>query len=480
MKIICWTAWIGLAAIVATGEANAADTPPERPNVILINVDDLGYGDIGPFGNTTQTTPNLDRMAAEGCKLASHYAAPVCTPSRASLMTGCYPKRALPIKHVLFPSSQVGLAPSEITIAELLKDAGYSTACIGKWHLGDQPDFLPTRQGFDQYFGLPYSNDMGPAKDGAKSNFGAKLPKPRNTAPAREIPEDGIRGGAQPPLPLLENERVIQRVRAEEQASLTRLYTARAKDFIRAHRDGPFFLYFPHTAVHFPLYPDEPFRGTSNNGLFGDWGREVDWSVGQILTLLDDLSLAENTLVVFTSDNGGQPRHGANNGPLRGGKGTTFEGGVRVPTLCRWKGTIPAGTETHHISTTMDFLPTLAKLAGAKLPSDRTLDGVDMSDLLMDTVQNIPPRQEFLYFKGLKLDAIRMGRWKLRLGTGELFDLESDIGEQVNQADNQPEVVRSIRERAQQVAEDLGLDGVGPGCRAAGRVASAVPLIPND
>ena len=286
----------------------------EKPNFILINVDDLGYGDIGPFGNTTQATPNLDRMAAEGRKLTSHYAAPVCTPSRTSMMTGCYPKRALPIQHVLFPSSAVGLHADEVTLAEILKSVGYSTACIGKWHLGDQSEFLPTHQGFDTYFGLPYSNDMGPPGDGAKSNFGAPLPKPRPRQESNaSVQEDGIRGNNQPPLPLVENDQVIERVRAEEQATLVRRYTEKAVEFIRRQADGPFFLYFPHTAVHFPLYPDKPFRGTSQNGLFGDWVSEVDWSVGEVLSTVQELGLSENTLIVFTSDNGGQTRHGANN-----------------------------------------------------------------------------------------------------------------------------------------------------------------------
>lgn len=452
----------------------------EKPNVILINVDDLGYGDIGPYGNQTQATPHLDRMAREGRKLTSHYGAPVCTPSRASLMTGCYPKRALPVRHVLFPSSAVGLHPGEVTVAEVLKEAGYATACVGKWHLGDQPEFLPTRQGFDYYFGLPYSNDMGPPQEGAKSNFGQPIPKPKKRQSDSEIPEDGIRGMDQPPLPLLENERVIERVRAEEQATLTRRYTEKVTEFIRGHSDEPFFVYFPHTAVHFPLYPDEPFRDTSQNGLFGDWVREVDWSVGQILDTIDQLGLAENTLILFTSDNGGQPRHGANNGPLRGTKGSTFEGGMRVPTLCRWPGKIPAGTETDAITSMMDLLPTVAGLAGATLPSDRKLDGVDIWPVMAGIAGSRPPRNELLYFKGFQLEAVRQGDWKLRLRGGELYNLQKDIGEKQNVSGQHPEVVRRLREMAAAAEADLGTTDAGPGCRPAGRVTRAVPLIAGD
>ena len=450
----------------------------EKPNVIIINIDDLGYGDIGPFGNTTQPTPNLDRMASEGRKLTSHYAAPVCSPSRASLMTGCYPKRALPVPHVLFPASSAGLHSDEITIAELLKGAGYSTACIGKWHLGDQPEFLPTRQGFDYYFGLPYSNDMGTLEDGSKSNFGVPIPERKSVGASGSVPEDGIRGNAQPPLPLLENETVIERVRAEEQATLVRRYTEKAKEFIKAHSAEPFFLYFPHTAVHFPLYPDAPFRGKSKNGLFGDWVNEVDWSVGQVLDLVDELGIAANTLVIFTSDNGGQERHGANNGPLRAGKGTTYEGGMRVPTLCRWPGKIPANSASNSITTTMDFLPTIASLAGVDIPDDRRIDGVNIWPALSG--EGHSGRNLFLYFRGFKLEAVRKGDWKLRLENNELYHLEADIGEATNVAAKHPEIVEELRAIAAANESDLGNDSIGPGCRAIGRVEHATPLIESD
>ncbi|GIW97886.1 MAG: hypothetical protein KatS3mg111_1219 [Pirellulaceae bacterium] len=475
-RVAVWALFLGVSVFAAIGVAQPL------PNFVIINIDDLGYGDIGPYGNATQDTPNLDRMAAEGRRLTSHYAAPVCSPSRAALMTGCYPKRVLPTPHVLFPASRVGLAPEEITIAELLKRAGYATACIGKWHLGDQPPFLPTRQGFDYYYGLPYSNDMGPPEDGAKSNFGQPLPKQRSKPPTGPIPEDGIRGIAQPPLPWLENERVIQRVRAAEQQTLVRRYTEKAVEFIEQHRHQPFFLYLPHSAVHFPLYPSESFRGRSRNGLFGDWVTEVDWSVGRILNTLRDLQLDDRTLVIFTSDNGGQPRHGANNAPLRGGKGSTWEGGVRVPTICWWPGSIPAGTETDAITTMMDLLPTIAGLAGVEPPADRIIDGVDIWPVMAGTLSesDAPPRNEFFYFRGLELEAVRQGPWKLSFkNQGALYNLEKDIGETKDVAADHPEVVARLTQLAEHIDRDLGRKGVGPGCRPLGRVDSARPLLPH-
>ncbi|MBI3469210.1 MAG: sulfatase-like hydrolase/transferase, partial [Planctomycetes bacterium] len=274
---------LGLSGLIC--QTAAAADPPARPNLILINIDDLGYADIGPYGSTWHRTPNLDRMAKEGRRLTSHYAAPVCSPSRAALMTGCYPKRVLPIPGVLFPAGAVGLNPNERTVAEVLKDAGYATGCIGKWHLGDQPEFLPTRQGFDYYYGLPYSNDMGTIADGSKSNPGQPLPNPKAKAKGKsqEDDETGLKGFGQPPLPLVENERVIERVRVDGQTTIVKRYTEKAVQFIREHKQGPFFLYLPHTAVHFPHYPGMEFRGKSKNGLLGDWVEEMDWSIGQVL-----------------------------------------------------------------------------------------------------------------------------------------------------------------------------------------------------
>src|SRR3954468_16408473 len=369
-----------VVALVAL--ASAAIEAASKPNFIIINIDDLGYADIGPYGSNNRT-PHLDQMAREGRKLTSHYAAPVCSPSRAALMTGCYPKRVLPIPGVLFPAAAVGLNPAETTVAEILKDAGYATACVGKWHLGDQPEFLPTRQGFDYYYGIPYSNDMGPPEDGSKSNPGRPIPRPKK-AQQPSVDETGIKGNDQPPLPLLEDETVVGRVRAADQAAIVRRYTEKAERFLRDHRDRPFFLYLPHTAVHFPHYPAEAFRkeGKDKDRLLGDWIEEVDWSVGRILDTLRDLDLAGKTLVIFTSDNGGPVNQGATNGPLRGSKGQTFEGGIRVCGIAWWPGKIPAGTGTDEIATMMDILPTFVKLAGGEPPSDRKIDGHDIWPLL--------------------------------------------------------------------------------------------------
>lgn len=451
----------------------------DQPNIVFINIDDLGYGDIGPYGAKTVTTPNLDRMAQEGRKLTSHYGAPVCSPSRASLMTGCYPKRALPIAHVLFPASQVGMSPDEVTVAELLKQAGYATACIGKWHLGDQPEFMPTKQGFDYYYGLPYSNDMGTAEDGAKSSFGKPVPKPKqNNAAATNEPKDGtgLRGNAQPPLPLIENEKVIGRVKAVEQAQLTAAYTDKAIEFMKKNSDKPFFVYLPHTAVHFPHYPSAEYVGKSKGGLFGDWVQEVDANVGRILDYLKQSGLDKKTLVIFTSDNGGPTGQGANNAPLRGAKGSTYEGGIRVPTIAWWPGQVPAGTQTGAITTMMDMLPTLTGLGGAKVPGDRKLDGLDVWSVISGT-DNKGPRDVFHYFRGLELEAIRQGDWKLHLGKKELYDLNSDISEAKNLYESKPEVVKQLTDLAQKMDSDLGLKGVGPGCRPLGRSATSEPLI---
>ena len=470
-----------LALALTASLASAASDAP-RPNLIIINIDDLGYAEIGAFGSTNRT-PHLDRMAKEGRKLTSHYAAPVCSPSRASLMTGSYAKRALPIPHVLFPAAEVGLNPAERTIAEVLKDAGYATACVGKWHLGDQREFLPTRQGFDSYFGLPYSNDMGPATEGVKSNRGATPPAPKQKAAAKKAAtpeelESGIRAN-QPPLPLLENETVIGRVRAADQIELTRRYTERAVEFIRERRDRPFFLYLAHSAVHFPLYPRDEFMGRSGRGLLGDWVQEVDWSVGQVLDALRAMKLDEKTLVIFTSDNGGPVNQGATNTPLRGSKGSTLEGGMRVVTLAWWPGRIPAGTSTRAITAMMDFLPTFARMAGGQAPTDRKIDGVDIWPVLAgDPAQ--PPRDGLLYFRGLTLEAVRSGPWKLHLASGELYDVVTDLGEANNVAAQNADVVRRLRAIAAATKGDLDPDGVGPGCRPVGRVKNPLPLIAPD
>ena len=311
-----------VAAMLLLTTLAATMLAADRPNFVLIFVDDLGYADIGPFGSKLHRTPNLDRMAAEGRKLTSFYVtANICTPSRSSLMTGSYPRRVGLDENeegqwVLFPGNKEGMHPNEITVAEVLKEVGYQTACVGKWHLGDQREFLPTRQGFDSYFGIPFSNDMG--HDSRRKPYGY------------------------PPLPLLRMENVIGE--EPDQRLITKRYTDEALKFIEANRDGPFFLYLAHTMPHWPQYSSERFAGRSKNGKWGDAVEEIDWSTGEVLDKLKDLGIDENTLVIFTSDNGGATNYGARNEPLRGGKGTTWEGGHRVCFVARWTGRIPSGT----------------------------------------------------------------------------------------------------------------------------------------
>ncbi len=471
----------------------------DKPNFIVINIDDMGYADIGPYGSKLNRTPNLNRLAEEGMKLTCFYAAPVCSPSRASLMTGCYPKRALPTPHVLFPSAEIGLSRETPTVAELLKQAGYATACVGKWHLGDQPPFLPTRRGFDYYLGIPYSNDMGPIADGAKSNLGAPLPKPRaNRNLQQKDLESGIRGMAQPPMPLLENEQVVARVRQDQQQGIVERYTTAAVKFIKDNKDRPFFLYLPHSAVHFPIFPGKRWAGNSPHGIYSDWVEEVDWSVGQVMKAVRGLNLDKNTLVLFTSDNGGTSR--GVNAPLRGFKGSTWEGGMREPTIAWWPGRIPAGSENGEVCGMMDILPTFVKLAGGKVPAADRLDGADIWPLMAGEPGAKTPHEVFHYFRGFKLEAIRQGPWKLHLVNRApapkkgkqkkggkkvepqfpLYNLDTDIGEKKDVAAAHPDIVKRLRELAAKMDADLGTDGVGPGCRPLARVKKAQPLIGHD
>jgi len=467
----------------------------DKPNFIVINIDDMGYADIGPFGSKLNRTPNLDRMAKEGRKLTCFYAAPVCSPSRSALMTGCYPKRVLPIPNVLFPGAAVGLNPAEHTVAELLKEAGYATACIGKWHLGDQPEFLPPRRGFDYYLGLPYSNDMGPGEDGSKSSLDEPLPKaPANQSTAEKVDEVGLTDH-QPPLPLVENNTVIARVRQDEQQGLVARYTAAAVKFIESHPDKPFFLYLAHNAVHFPIYPGKKWAGRSPNGHYSDWVEEVDWSVGQVLDTVRGLHLDSRTFVLFTSDNGGTPR--AVNAPLRGFKGSTWEGGMREPTIAWWPGKIPADTATDAITAMFDVLPTLVHLAGSNVPTDRKLDGEDIWPALTGEPGAKHPHEVFYFYRGLTLEGVRAGPWKLRLAAAnqpavknaqaqvavaqdQLYNLDSDIGESKDVATENPGEMARLRALADAMKEDLGLTGIGPGVRPLGRVANPQPLIGND
>lgn len=499
MKLPCLLSVLSVLSVFCAASSYAA-----KPNFIVINIDDMGYADIGPFGSKLNRTPNLDRLAAEGMKLKCHYAAPVCSPSRSSLMTGCYPKRVLPIPGVLFPAGAVGLNPDEKTVAEVLKDVGYVTACIGKWHLGDQPEFLPTRQGFDHYLGIPYSNDMGLASEGSKTSLGDKLPD-KKVANLTGDDESGRRGENQPPLPMLNDEKVIARVKQDGQQAFTEEYTKEAVKFIRANKDKSFFLYLPHNAVHFPIWPGKAFANKSPNGIYSDWVEEVDWSVGQVMDAVRELKLEANTFVIFTTDNGGTPR--AVNTPLRGFKASTWEGGMRVPTIAWWPGKIAAGTSTDAITSMMDVLPTLAALAGAKLPAKK-LDGADLWPLLSSNGNVKGPHDVFYFYRGLKLEAVRSGDWKLQLASVDadrpnakgkakaevkkakaavqqdpfphLYNLATDIGESTNVAAQNPEVVARLQALAVATKDDLGQDGVGPGCRPLGKVANPKPLIESD
>lgn len=466
-----WTP-ISLACLLllSLSTLHAADAPT-RPNFIVINIDDLGYADVGPFGSTINRTPALDRMAAEGRRFTSFYAAPVCSPSRSALMTGCYPKRALPIPHVLFPANDVGMSPKEITVAEVLKAEGYATGIIGKWHLGDQPEFLPNNQGFDYHFGLPYSNDMGPAADGIKSDLGKPLPQ--------------TKGQGQPPLPLMRNGTVIKRVLPDDQQSLVELYTNESIEFIQRSKDKPFFLYLAHNAVHFPIYPGKKWAGKSPHGIYSDWVEEMDWSVGRVLDAVRAQGLAGRTLVIFVSDNGGTPR--GLNTPLRGHKGSTLEGGVRVPMIAWWPGKVPAGTACDTISGMFDILPTFAALAGGKVPADRKIDGASLAPHLLADPSARPAHETFYYYRGLRLEAVRYNEWKLQLPPAKdpgqkpkLYNLRADIAESADVFADHPAIVEKLQGLVAAMKDDLGLDGPAPGSRELGKVEKGQPLLDYD
>jgi len=436
---------------------------PERPNVVLINCDDLGYGDIGCYGSELHSTPRLDQMAAEGVRFTDFYqGAPLCSPSRAGMMTGCYPKRVgLHTGHhsiVLFPNDPVGLHPDEVTIADVLKARGYATHIIGKWHCGDQPEFLPTNHGFDSYFGIPFSNDMG-------------LEHPSNAK---------LR---MPPLPLMRDEEVVE----EEpyQAGLTARYTSDAVRCMREHCDEPFFLYMAHMYVHLPLYAPYGFIVNSRDGSYGAVVEHMDFCTGVLLDELKALGIDERTIVIFTSDNGGTNHANANasNAPLRGWKGQTWEGGLRVPFIVRWPGVVPAGAECQELVTAMDLLPTLAALTGAQTPADRTIDGRDISPLLFGEPDARSPHDAFYYYRAGNLAAVRDQRYKLHVESGQLYDLRDDVGESIDVAADHPDVVARLREVAQVARGDLGDDATGAegsGCRPVGRVDAPTPLTEMD
>ncbi|MCL2305320.1 MAG: sulfatase [Planctomycetaceae bacterium] len=442
----------------------------ETPNVIIIFIDDMGYGDIGPFGSDT-STPNLDRLAHEGRRFTNFVvSSAVCSASRSALMTGCLHRR-VDIHGALFPRTPVGLNPDEETIAEVCKKKNYATACFGKWHLGDAPEFWPLNQGFDEFFGLPYSNDMWPDLP-SRANF--------------------------PDLQLIEGDRRLDEVvTGEMQKNLTTWYTERAVRFIETNKDRPFFLYLPHTMVHIPLYVSDKFAGKSGKGLYGDVVMEIDWSVGQIYDTLVRLNLDRNTLLVFTSDNGPwlcYGNHGGTAGPLREGKGTSFEGGIREPTIVWWPGKVPANSECDQLASTIDLLPTIAHLIGAPLP-EKKIDGKDIRPLLFGEKDAVSPHDAFPIYYDRQLQAIRDTRWKLvfphqsRTMNGRepgkdgrsgqyaplevplaLYNLLGDIGETTDCSAEHPEIVERLQKAADAVIADLGnRDQKGPGVRPAGR-----------
>ena len=473
---------LGAALLLsAAGAASAADTP----NVVLIFTDDQGYADVGCFGAKGFHTPNLDRLAKQGVKLTDfHVSQAVCSASRASLLTGCYANR-VGIHGALGPNARHGIHADETTLAEVCKSKGYATGMVGKWHLGHHPPFLPTRHGFDSYFGLPYSNDMWPEHPEAKK-------------------------GTYPPLPLLENEKAVNaNVTAADQAKLTTQYTEHAVRFIAQNKAKPFFLYVAHSMPHVPLFVSGKYEGASQQGRYGDVIQEIDWSVGEIVKALDEYKLAQNTLVIFASDNGpwlSYGNHAGSAGQLREGKGTSWEGGVRVPFIARWPGKIPADSTCNIPAMTIDILPTVAKLIGAELPK-RTIDGKDIFPLLQCAPDaDMAHEAYFHYYAANELQAVRTRAWKLvlphsyrtmagqpqgadgkpgrykqvKLEKPELYHLSQDPGETKNVADANPKVVKQLLELADKARDDLG-DSLtkrkGKGAREPGRLAEKpVPL----
>ena len=446
------------AAVLAAAAPTAADAPA-RPNVVIVLADDLGYGDLGCYGHPTIRTPHLDRMAAEGMKFTSFYsAAEVCTPSRAALLTGRLPIRTgmcSDTRRVLFPESAGGLQTTEVTLAKALKAKGYTTACVGKWHLGHLPEYLPMRHGFDSFFGLPYVNDMDRRTDIA--------PKGREAILKPKIEYFNV--------PLMRGDTIVER--PADQRTLTKRYTEEAVKFIRSNKGKPFFLYLAHMVPHVPLFASDDFVGKSPRGIYGDAVEELDWSTGEVLKALKDEKLDKNTLVVFTSDNGPWLQfgeQGGSAGPLRDGKGSTWEGGMRMPAIAWWPGTVPAGVTTHEMASTMDLYVTAIKLAGGEVPADRPIDGYDITPVL--TRNGTSPRDTMFFYRGTKLYAVRHGPWKGHFVTQmaygkdapvsheppQLYHLGRDPGEKTDVAKDHADIVAKLKDIAAKHRE-----GVTPG-----------------
>lgn len=470
-----------LAVPLAFAESAESEVPP---NIVVIFTDDLGYGDLGCYGAEGYQTPHLDRMAREGRMFTDFYVSQaVCSASRASILTGCYNVR-VGINGALNHRSKIGISSEEMTLGGLVQQKNYRTAAIGKWHLGYQQQFLPLQHGFDVYFGLPYSNDMWPYHP----NF-AHL----------SLEEARVQG--YPDLPLIKGNRIINpMVTPDDQTQLTTQYTEQALKFLDTCKDQPFLLYLAHSMPHVPLFVSDKFDGKTERGLFGDVVEEIDWSVGQILDWLRQNDLDANTLVIFTSDNGpwlSYGNHAGSAGPFREGKGTTFEGGVRMPCIMRWPGKIPAGTVCSELAVTFDLLPTIASLTGSPLPS-HPIDGRDISRLMFGGPEEKTPHDAFYYYWGTDLQAVRSGQWKLhfphtyRSLTGtpgqegkpdgytqerielSLFDLENDPGESTDVKADHPEVVARLKELAELAREELGDSATkrqGKGVRPPGRVS---------
>ncbi len=458
----------------STASTASKSNNPSKPNVILINMDDMGYGDLGCYGSAVNDSPHIDQLAKEGVTFTDFYAcSTICSPSRAGLLTGCYPAR-VNINRVLFPAEQFGLNPSEYTLGNLFSDAGYATACIGKWHCGDQAGSMPCDFGFDHYFGLPYSNDMGKQVGETMACFTLA----------------GEEGCA---LPLMYDDEVIEG--QPDQRNLTARYVEHAKAFIRKNEDNPFFLYFAQMHVHLPLYAAQCFVDKSRNGDFGACVLSADWAVGQILGELERKGLSENTVVIFTSDNGSRAAGGASNAPLRGAKFTTFEGGQRVPFIIKWPQHAPAGVRCDKLGSNIDLLPTFAAMIGQDLP-DVPLDGVDLTPSI---VADKPSREEFVYFtpsttKPHNHDecstpaAIRIGNYK-RHQTQQgkphdaLYDLAADIGETVNVAAQHADIVAQCDARLAYWSARLGNNEqgiMGDSVRNSAIYPDAKYLLPYD